>query len=86
MRNKFNALQKIFGRQSPNEEYENFVSAHIKSAAECIRIKLRAKYRVQWVSKQSEKNEITRKRNTLTWLNKDIKCQCSETLKNSKEK
>ena len=33
-------------QNTPNDEYENFVNAHIEVAAECIPTKLRAKHRV----------------------------------------
>ena len=47
LRNKFGALQKTEIR-TPNDEYENFVNAHIEAAAKCIPTKLRTKSRVQW--------------------------------------
>ena len=38
------------GRQKhiPNDEYENFVNAHLEAAAECIQTKQRTKPRVPW--------------------------------------
>ena len=45
-RNKFNALQEISDTLIPNDEYENFVIAHIEAAAECIPTKLGARKRV----------------------------------------
>ena len=47
-RNKFNTLQEISETLTPNDEYENFVKAHIEAAAECIPTKLKAKHRVPW--------------------------------------
>ena len=47
VRNKFDALQKT-EIHTPNDEYENFVNAHLKAAAECIPTKQRAKPRVPW--------------------------------------
>ena len=44
LRNKFDALQKISEALTLNGEYENFVSAHMKVAAECIPTKLREKH------------------------------------------
>ena len=35
-RNKFDTLQDISETLTPNDEYENFVNAHIEAAAECI--------------------------------------------------
>ena len=46
LRNKFNALQEIYEALTPNDEYENFIKAHMEAAAECIPTKLRAKHRV----------------------------------------
>ena len=33
---------------TPNDEYENFINAHLEAAAECIPNKQRAKSRVPW--------------------------------------
>ena len=33
---------------TPNEEYENFVNAHLEATAKCIPTKLKTKYKVQW--------------------------------------
>ena len=46
--NKFNALQEIPEIPTPNDEYENFINAHLEAAAECIPTKQRAKPRVPW--------------------------------------
>ena len=43
-RNKFNALLEISEKPTPNDEYENFVNAHL----ECMQTKHRVKPRVQW--------------------------------------
>ena len=48
LRNKFDALQEKTETHTPNEEYENFVNAHLEAAAECIPTKLRTKPRVPW--------------------------------------
>ena len=40
--NKFDTLEETFERDTPKDEYENFVSTHIKAAAECIPTKPRA--------------------------------------------
>ena len=47
LRNKFDALQKT-ERHTSNDEYENFVNAHLEAAAECIPTKQRAEPRVLW--------------------------------------
>ena len=43
LRNKFDALQRISETPTVNDEYENFVNAHLEAAAECIPTKQRAK-------------------------------------------
>ena len=45
LKNKFDAFQKK--THTPNDEYENFVNAHLETAAECIPTKQRAKTKVQ---------------------------------------
>ena len=47
LRNKFDAPQKT-GILTPNDEYENFVNAHLEAAAKYMPTKLRAKPRVPW--------------------------------------
>ena len=47
LRNKFDALQKTETR-TLNDEYENFVNAHLEAAAKYIPTKLRTKSRVPW--------------------------------------
>ena len=41
-------LQEKTETHTPNDEYENFVNAHLEAAAECISTKQRAKPRVLW--------------------------------------
>ena len=48
LRNKFDALEEISETPTLNDEYENFVNAHLEATAECIRTKQRAKSRVPW--------------------------------------
>ena len=48
LRNKFDALQEISETLSSNDEYVNFVNAHIETAAEYIPTKLRGTLRVPW--------------------------------------
>ena len=47
-RNKFDALQEISETPTLNDEYENFVNAHLEVITECIITKQRAKPRVPW--------------------------------------
>ena len=46
VRRIFDTLQEISETYTSNEEYENFVNAHIETSAECIPTKTRAKHRV----------------------------------------
>ena len=47
LRNRF-ATQEKTEKGTPNDEYENFVNAHLETAAKCIQTKPRTKYRVPW--------------------------------------
>ena len=48
LRNRFETLQEKTEKSTPNDEYENFVNAHLEAAAKCIPTKLKTKYRVSW--------------------------------------
>ena len=48
LRNRFDVLQKKTEKRTPNDEYENFVSAHLEAAAKCIPTQPRSKSRVPW--------------------------------------
>ena len=48
LRNRFETLQEKTEKSTPNDEYENFVNAHLEAAAKCIPTKLKTKYRVRW--------------------------------------
>ena len=48
LRNRFETLQEKTKKSPPNDEYENFVNAHLEAAAKCIPTKLKTKYRVPW--------------------------------------
>ena len=48
LRNRFETLQEKTEKGTPNDEYENFVNAHLKAAAKCIPTKHRTKYRIPW--------------------------------------
>ena len=47
-RNRFETLQEKTEKSTPNDEYENFVNAHLEAAAKCIPTKLKTKYKVPW--------------------------------------
>ena len=46
LRIKLDALQDKTEMRTPNDDYENFVNAHLEAAAKCIPTKLRSKSRV----------------------------------------
>ena len=48
LRNRFETLQENTEKSTPNDEYENFVNAHLEAATKCIPTKLKTKYRVPW--------------------------------------
>ena len=48
LRNRFETLQERTEKITPNDEYENFVNAHLEAAAKYIPTKLKTKYRVPW--------------------------------------
>ena len=48
MKSKFDALQEISETPTPNDQYENFVNAHLEAAAEYMPTKPTGRPRVQW--------------------------------------
>ena len=48
LRNRFETLQEKTEKGTPNDEYENFVNAHLEAASKCIPTKPKTKYRVPW--------------------------------------
>ena len=48
LRNRFETLQGKTEKGTPNDEYENFINAHLEAAAKCIPTKSRTKHRVPW--------------------------------------
>ena len=48
LRYRFETLQEKTEKGTPNDEYENFVNAHLEAAAKCIPTKPRTKYGVPW--------------------------------------
>ena len=48
IRNKFDALQEKTETHTPNDEYENFIKAHLEAAAKYIPTKYRTESRVLW--------------------------------------
>ena len=48
LRYRFETLQEKTEKSTPNDDYKNFVNAHLEAAAKCIPTKLKTKYRVPW--------------------------------------
>ena len=48
LKNRFETLQEKTEKGTENDEYENFVDAHLEAASKCIPTKPRTKYRVPW--------------------------------------
>ena len=48
LRKEIDALWEKTELRTPNDEYENFVNAHLEAAAKCLPTKLRNKSRVPW--------------------------------------
>ena len=48
LRNRSETLQEKTEKSTPNDEYENFVNAHLEAAAKYIPTKIKTKYRVPW--------------------------------------
>ena len=48
LKNRFETLQEKTEKSTPNDEYENFVNAHLEAAVKCIPTKLKTNYRVPW--------------------------------------
>ena len=48
LRNRFETLQEKTEKATPNDEYENFVEAHLEAASKYIPTKPRTQYRVPW--------------------------------------
>ena len=57
LRSRFETLQEKEEKNTPNDEYENFVNAHLEAASKCIPTKPRTKYRAPW-----ETEEVREKR------------------------
>ena len=57
LRKRFETLKEKTEKVTPNDEYENFVEAHLEAASKCIPTKPTTKYRVPW-----EASEVREKR------------------------
>ena len=73
VRNKFDTPQEISGTHTPNDEYENFVIAHMEAAAESIPTKPRD------VCKVPQELLVVKKKQDNMNEKKPNKCQREET-------
>ena len=60
LRNRFETLQEKTEKRTPNDDYENFVNAHLEAAAKYIPTKLKTKYRVPWETLAVRKNALVK--------------------------
>ena len=73
LRNRFETLQEKEEKNTPNDEYENFVNAHLEAASKCIPTKPRTKYRPQWETEEvREKRALVKTASKSYWKNPTI--------------
>ena len=83
LRNRFETLQEKTEKVTPNDEYENFVEAHLEAASKCIPTKPRTKYRVPWETSEVREKTCTRE-NCLQKLSEEPnKHKCPKTRKST---
>ena len=78
VRNKFESLQETSEIHTPNDDYENFLTAYMEAVIECVPTKPKAKCRVPWESQEARKQRDHLK-SILTRKKKPNKFQCAET-------
>ena len=79
LRNKLDAQQENREKHTSNDEYENFVNAHLEAATECIPTKQRAKRRVP-LETLADRKKADRRENCLQMQQDEPnEYQCSET-------
>ena len=60
-------------KNTPNDEYENFVNAHLEAASKCIPTKPRTKYRAPWETEEvREKRALVKTASKSYWKNPTI--------------
>ena len=70
LRNRFETLQEKTEKRTPNDEYENFVNAHLDAAAKCISTKPKTKYRVPWETLAVREKRVLEKTASKNYRNK----------------
>ena len=81
LRNRFETLQEKTEKVTPNDEYENFVEAHLEAASKWIPTKPRTKYRVSW-----ETSEVREKRALVKTVSKSYRKNPTNTNARKLEK
>ena len=79
MRNRFKTLQEKTENGTPNDEYENFVNAHLEAVAKCIPTKPRTKYRVPWETLAVREKRALVKTASKSYRKKPNKHKCPKT-------
>ena len=78
LRNRFETQEKT-EKSTPNDEYENFVNAHLEAAAKCIPTKLKTKYRVPWETLAVREKCALVKTASINYRKKPNKYKCLKT-------
>ena len=81
LRNRFETLQEKTEKVTPNDEYENFVEAHLEVTSKYIPTKPRTKYRVPW-----ETSEVREKRALVKTVSKRYRMNPTNTNARKLEK
>ena len=79
LRNRFETLQERTEKSTPNDEYENFVNAHLEAAAKYIPTKLKTKYRVPWETLAVREKRALVKTASKNYRKKPNKHKCLKT-------
>ena len=79
LRNRFETLQEKTEKSTPNDEYENFVNAHLEAAAKCIPTKIKTKYRVPWETLAVREKRALVKTASKNYRKKPNKQKCLKT-------
>ena len=79
LRNRFETLQEKTEKSTPNDEYENFINAHLEAAAKCIPTKLKTKYRVPLETLAVREKRALVKNSLQKLSNKPNKHKCLKT-------
>ena len=89
MRDKYalelrNRFEEKTEKSTPNDEYENFINAHLEAAVNCIPTKPRTKYSVPWET-LAVSRKTGRRENCLQMLQEEPnKHKCPKTKKGTK--